>query len=193
MGNSPETSLAKQSLRQLKADIMIREGTQIKLKYLSRLGYLAGGLATVGLIIWWVIQHGVNCSVGIAIPQVCSISNYGLLWAGAMLGVWLSVAASRGRLTFEDLPTVVGRFREPMIRLIFAGTLGIVLGWFLSSKLIGLTFSGLDFSQFVSDPLVAILLGTISGISEKALSVRVIARSSEIIGSDANSSSTTTP
>ena len=104
VGNSPETSLAKQSLKQLKADIMIREGTQIKLRYLSRLGYLAAVLAIVGLIVWWGIKHWVNCSVETAIPQVCSISNYGLLWAGAMLGVWLSVAASRGRLTFEDLP-----------------------------------------------------------------------------------------
>lgn len=193
VGNSPETSLAKQSLKQLKAEIMIREGTQIKLDYLSRLGLLAAGLASAGVFFWIFIQNLGGCSATSMLPYWCLIGNYGLLWMGTMLGVWISVAASRGRLTFNDLPTVVGRFREPLIRLIFTGFLGIVLGWFLAANLIGITFADLDFSEFVSKPLTALVLGTVSGISEKALSVRLIARSSEIISSGADSSSATTP
>jgi len=188
VGDKPETSLARQNLTQLKAEIMVREGTKIKLKYLARLGALAAGMAAVGLVFYLFIWQNYSCGGKDSQAAICSGANYGLLWTGAMIGVWLSVAASRGRLTFEDLPTVIGRYLEPTIRLVFAGLLAIVLGLFLAADLLGLVFGGTDFSKFDASTLTAILLGIVAGIGEKALAVKIISRSDEVAGAAGASS-----
>ena len=98
-----------------------------------------------------------------------------------MAGAWMSVAATRRKVTFEEMPDFLSSYFEPLIRLIFVGLLVASFALFLQLEVLTLKVSGVDFKEFSSEVGVALLLGLIAGISEKALSVQIISRAQKAL------------
>jgi len=177
-----QVKLAGDALTQIQEEIAQREGRIIKLRYLIKLGRWAVALAAAALLLYW--DHSVRAAADGAAPGWNAVRAYYLVWAGAMAGVWVSVASSRARVRFEDLPTLIDHRTEPVIRLVYTGLLACVFALFLVVKLVEVKVGALETAQLGAVP-TALVVGVISGFAEKTLSLRLVRRARELVGDPA--------
>ena len=93
-----------------------------------------------------------------------------------MVGAWLSLAATRREISSEDISSFVDYRFEPFIRMLFVASLAAIVALFLQTNVLSIEVGSIKLSQFAGtgNTALALLLGVITGISEKAVSVRVI-------------------
>ena len=156
--------LAAEALDQIRADIVRRKGRIIKYRYLF---YLA---------IWALGGMAVGAAVVIGAKTYPGLSGYGWVIIGSMVGAWLSLAATRREISLEDISSFVDYRFEPFIRMLFVASLAAIVALFLQTDVLSIEVGSIKFSQFAGtgNTALALLLGVITGISEKAVSVRVI-------------------
>lgn len=65
--------------------------------------------------------------------------------------------------------------------MLFVGLLAMMLGLFLQLKALSITFANIDFSTYADSIGMALLLGLVAGISERLISVELIARAREMV------------
>jgi hypothetical protein len=106
--------------------------------------------------------------------------NLLLLEIGAMAGVWLSFGTRKALLKFEDLGVLEEDRLDPMVRLVFAGLLTLIIALTFALKVVVVTMGAIRTDQIVNDPLVALLIGMLCGVSEKALSSNVTKQASNL-------------
>jgi hypothetical protein len=165
-----DTNLASGALEQIRADIVRRIGTPLAYRYLRALaGWASGGIA-FGLIIV-IIGH-------FALPE---IAGYGWVVIGGMIGAWFSVAASRWQIAFETIPDYLDTYYEPFIRMLFVGIVVGIFALFLALSILTIKIGNVDFADFTKTVGVAILVGFVGGIGERALSVQLIERAQKIL------------
>lgn len=165
-----ETRQAMEALQQIREEVSTRLGRTIKFRYLRNLAAWAAGGIIVGLIIAGLAQQG-----------FAGLAGYGWVIVGSMIGAWVSVAATRRTIVFEEMPNFLDSKIEPFVRLLFVGFLAATFTLFIDLEVIQLTMAGVNFLTFDTDIRVALLLGVIAGISEKAVSLRVIDRAQKVI------------
>jgi len=173
-----DTSLASGALEQIRADFVRRVGTPLVYRYLLFLAGWALGGAVLGLIIVTIGYYR-------ALP---AIEGYGWVVVGAMVGAWFSVAASRWQIAFETIPDYLDIYYEPFVRMLFVAIGAGAFALFLNLPVLTIKIGNTDFAGF-TDPNsvgVAILLGLISGIGERALSVQLIERAQKILNPSAS-------
>ena len=174
------THLAAKALDQIREEISLRKGITIKLKYLSRLaGWALLGVAA-GASLVYIAAKGIP-GLYSPDPSTPGLKGYGWVVIGSMAGAWMSVASTRRKVAFEEMPDFLSSRFEPLIRLIFVGLLAASFALFLQHDLLTLKVSEVDFKNFSSEVGVALLLGLIAGISEKAVSVRIISRAQKAL------------
>jgi hypothetical protein len=161
VGENAQPQLATNSLAGLRNDIVIRESGPIKNIYLKRLGLSAIALSLLVVITTVFFLH--------IFPSVKDTIGYCFLWVGSMIGVFLSFASRRDPL-------------EPFVRLIFTGLATTVIGLLLSSELISVNLGNHKSIEFKTNWELALLLGALCGISEKALAVRISGQAKELLG-----------
>jgi hypothetical protein len=169
VGSNVDTSLAASALEQIRADIVRRKGRPVTYQYLYLLALCALGGAVVGELINLVARY--------FLP---GLTGYGWVIIGSMVGAWLS-AAMRREISFDSIPDFLDYGYEPYIRMLFVGVLAAVFALFLNLQVLSVTLGSADLVQFTENIGVALLLGLIAGISEKALSVQVIERARKIL------------
>jgi hypothetical protein len=172
---SPE--IAADALRAFEADIVNREAGPVKNAYMRKLGSWAtilGGAALAGFFF---------CDLFPRIPfkQVVAYKHFFVLWAGCMLGTWASFASRRVTLGFQDLVALEEDRVEPALRLVFAGSLTLILGLVFSSGMADIEIGSFAASQLKISGAIAFLTGAFAGISEKALPSAILTRASSII------------
>ena len=174
--NIVHPQIAFDALEQIKTNIVLLEGRELKKKYLWDLLQKAivlgsGVLAiTLGLDYVW--------------PEIFNFYPLGLVWAGAMTGVWVSVAIKRTKMSFEELPNYDERKIVPFLHLIFAGIITVVFALFLKLEIIGITFNDIDFTEFPRHPEMSFVLGFLGGFSEKALSLKILKKAQQAFGGE---------
>lgn len=165
-----KSKLAATALEQIRDEIVLRKGRTIQFRYLGK------------LVIWAVLGAalgGIIVAVGeIAVP---GLRGYGWVLIGSMAGAWMSVAASRREIAFEDLPYFLDSKLEPVIRLVFVGLLATAVALFLQLDVMSIEFLQVDFTEFAGNAGVGLLLGIVAGIGERALSVRLVKRAQEVV------------
>lgn len=166
-----QLELAVGALEQVRKELVIRKGKRVVYRYLTRLA-------------WWGLG-GVGVGVLIVLASAYKLApwmvGYGPVLIGAMAGAWLSVASGRRDVAFEDLPDFLGSKVEPAVRMAFVGLLALIVALFIKLGAVTITVGNLAFVEFAESTTVALLLGVIAGIGERALSVRIIQRAREIV------------
>jgi hypothetical protein len=174
VGENAQPQLATNSLAGLRNDIVIRESGPIKNIYLKRLGLSAIALSLLVVITTVFFLH--------IFPSVKDTIGYCFLWVGSMIGVFLSFASRRMSFSLEELPVLRRDPLEPFVRLIFTGLATTVIGLLLSSELISVNLGNHKSIEFKTNWELALLLGALCGISEKALAVRISGQAKELLG-----------
>lgn len=169
VGDNAQPQLAKRALEQVKNEITNRESGKIKNKYLKELGRKASMFGIPALIIGTFLNY-LKCKGNDFGCLNCSdFADLLILWAGTMVGVWLSFAITRTILGFNDLTIIEKDRLEPSLRLIFTGSLAIIFGLLFIKKAIVINLGDLSSAQIIDDPITAFLLGVILGLNEKII------------------------
>ncbi len=165
-GDLVRVELATEAHEDLRRELLTRKGNAIKFHYLAILAAWAGVGLALGL--------GLYC-LG---PWP---AGYGLLAMGAVVGAWLSVAASRWSLAFEDLPDFLDSRVEPPVRMLFVIMLALTLGVALQAGLLDVKLAGTDLKSFVDSAPIALILGLVAGVTERALATRFIEKAQTLV------------
>jgi hypothetical protein len=168
-------ALASGALEQIRADIVRRAGTPLVYRYLKALARcaLVGGVA--GLVIAYI---GISYTSFSYAPL---FKGYGFVLIGAMAGAWFSVAASRWQIAFDTITDYPDIKLEPVIRMLFVALVAAAFALFLHLDIITIKIANVDFKTFISSISVALLVGFIAGISQRALSVQLVDRATKVL------------
>lgn len=155
---------AAEALQDLREELLVRKGAAVKFRYLSHLaGWAAGG-----------VLCGAGLYAVLRLPSIPWSELYGLLVIGAVVGAWLSVAATRWSVAFEDLPNFLDSKLEPLVRMLFVMALALAVGVALHAGLLKIELAGTSLAEFTKKESIALLLGLVTGVSERALATRFI-------------------
>lgn len=154
--------LATRSLDALRAEIVAREAGRVKNGYMGKLGRRALGGAVLALAVF-------GCFEADLLPDPHKYRYFAILWAGCMLGTWLSFGARRVLLRFEDLGRLEADRLNPAMRLLFSGFLTMVLGLVFTTGMVNVGIGKLLTDNITSQLPVALLVGIFCGLSEQAL------------------------
>ena len=171
MSENVDTALALKALEQIRIDIVRRKGRHITYNYLLTLGLCGIGGIIFGLLV-----------VGLSI-QFTSLKGYGWIIMGSMVGAWLSVAAGRREVSFEGIPDFLNYGYEPIIRMVFVGLLSATFALFLQLGILSLKIADKDLASFPDPDKIglALVIGVVAGIGERALSVQLVARAQNVL------------
>jgi len=161
-GDNPKTAHASGALEQIREEIGIRMGRVLKFRYLAALAAwgFAGALVGVALVL---------------LGQVVSdLSGYGWVVIGAMVGAWMSIASTRRSVDLDELPDLLGRTLEPIVRLLYVGLVAVVIALLLEREVITIMLGKANLKAFAGDIGLALLVGVVSGLAERTMSNRVI-------------------
>lgn len=169
VGDNPATSLAIRAVEGIKRELVLREGRQIKTKYLVELGWLGLISAVFAVLLFSTGDYWPVWSA-----ELVALKPYFVVWAGSMVGVWISYAVGRSEVSFEELSNMDRRTTEAAIRIVFVGLVATALALFLSTKFMEFSVGGYSFNGFKSSIEIAGILGVIAGFSEKTLPTKLI-------------------
>lgn len=188
-GNPPKTELAAKILEQFKVHITNKEGGIVKSAYLRELGTKAIRFGLPALLTGIVINYFICCekTSPLCLNYVYTAALL-VLWAGAMLGVWLSQTISKTHIGFDDLALMDKDRLEPTFRLLFTGLLAAVIAMMLDSRLIEISLGEIKSSQVLNGNrhILTFLIGVILGLNEKILGSTLTSKVQNIFSSSSN-------
>jgi hypothetical protein len=181
---------ALRGLDAFREDFVSREASAVKNQYVRKLGARAAAFAIVFFIFYlgtWAVAS--NPGTGILAylmptlaPSIHSslfgdpLAQLFLLGIGASIGTWLSFSLRRPILHFDDLAVLEEDRLNPTARILFVVGLTLVVGLLLYTKLVAVKIGDIDV-----DLRMALLLGLLCGIAERALAGAVSQRASEVV------------
>lgn len=163
--------LATAALEQIRTDIFRRKGIRIVYGYLM-------------ILAWWAFVGIVVGGVMVLLAKFYepALAGYGWVIIGSMIGAWISVAVSRREVSFDGIQDYIERRAEPFIRMLFVAVFASIFALFLQLKILSLAIGDVDLGSFAGSLGLALVLGVVLGIGEKALSVQLIDRAQNVIG-----------
>ena len=182
--NNAMPEVARVALDRVVADLINAEGTQIKNARLMHLGTRALSLAGIFLLLYLVISllAGSPALFDAIHVEPLVAQSFMMLWVGCLGGVWLSYAIRTTTFTLRDLVATDADRLLPFTRLVFAGILTTILGLLLATGFVDAEIGAKSLSNFVRDPMLALLLGLFCGISELLLPTMIGKRAQDWMG-----------
>ncbi len=175
--------LANGALASLKDQIVTLEAGRVKNGYMRQLGaegFLLGAVPLAILIareLWRIYDPkstGYFSTLFESQPMgVVYILLYA--WVGAMVGTFLSFAMRNPVLTFDQLGVPESDRLNPSMRLSYVGILAVIVHVALLFGAFKISIGTLDSAKLETTPSLALLIGTFCGISERAISGKLIA------------------
>lgn len=156
--------IAKDALQRLQDEIAELDGARVKNDFLKHLGLWALLLSAPAWIIsaYFYFIYG-DASVSVPLLNLCC------LWSANQIGTWLSFATRKLDIGFFDLSRISEDQLEPAVRLVFTGSLAVIFALTLWAGLFAVQIGDFHANGWVTDPLIAVVLGALTGIAEKAL------------------------
>ncbi len=173
VGTSANPALAMRALSSLHNEIVAAEGGRIKNEYLKILGKWALALGLPALSTATVIEQ-FGCDLH-------AIKAFLLLWTGCMMGVWLSFGARKIVIQFYELGILENDRLNPPMRLVFAGAITVAIGLILSKQFLVLEAGKFSSKDLTDDFQTPILIGIFCGLSELALSSKLVQHASDFL------------
>lgn len=177
VGNSPATPEAAAALTMFKHDIVSREAGRIKNDYMILLGKWALAFAFICAVAFFTFDRWPFLPP----EQIYRYRNVMLVLTGCMAGAWASFASRKVALTFDDLAALEDDKLEPPLRLIFAGVLTVILVLVFCTGFAKVVIGGFDVSHVLTSGSVALLIGALAGLAEKALPAAMMQRATAFI------------
>jgi hypothetical protein len=171
---SVNPALAMSALAQIRTDVVRRKGRAIVYSYLAVLAAWALGAALLSQVIVWAFWASFH---------LADAWNYRWLLTGAPVGAWMSLAAGRSEISFDAIQDFVDRRIEPFVRLAFVMLLALAIGFLVELKAMAFKLGPVDLVNFANDGRLAFVLGLVVGLSERALSIKMIDRLQKAIPS----------
>lgn len=169
---------AAAALEQIRADIVRRVGMPLVYRYLAVLAACAVG----GLLAGIAAGHLIGFAAAfLGHPVWPAIHGYDWILVGAMAGAWFLVAVSRWQIAFDTIADYVDIQLEPVIRMLFVALVAAVFALFLHLSIVKITIGDVDLASFDNSISVALLVGFVAGISQRALSVQLIERAQKVL------------
>lgn len=174
-GPNASPDIARRALEGVTAELIDDQGAVVKNGHLIRLTKWAALFSAVAALVYAALRFAapggvVDRSLRALGVDADVLSCFMLLWIGCFAGVVLSYGSRTTTMTLSDLINTDADRLLPQVRLLFAGTLTMVLGLFLYLAVvefkIGSSISSLDVG---SSAMVAFLIGVLCGLSELAL------------------------
>ncbi len=186
-GADVSTEIAKIALDTVTRDLLDDEGGRVKNNHLRELGRAALEFSVPFVVLY----------IGLSLAgstEVCSLlaklqidpriaANFMLLWVGCFLGVWLSYGIRTVTVTLDDLINTDSDRLLPRVRLVFAGSLTMVVGLLFIVGAIEVKLGTFVVTKIASSAPLAFLVGALCGISETSLPGVASKRAANFIGS----------
>jgi hypothetical protein len=172
IGDDVETELATKAISQIRADILRRVGRRLAFRYLGFLAAWASGGAVIGLLV---------AAWGYAEPLFQKLGHYGWVIVGAMAGAWFGVAVRRWGIVFAELPDFLNVKSEPFVRMLFVAVVASILALFLDLGVLTIKLGEVNLGEFAGRVQIALLLGFIAGMSERAVSKQLMDQVGKVI------------
>jgi hypothetical protein len=167
---------ARQWLEALQAEILAREGPRVKNGYMKTLGLAAAIFAVIAAGLYLVLRNNPQLSHLLYIYR-----NLFILWAGTMIGTWLSFGLRRPKIMFKDLGILEEDMVEPAIRLIFTGLIAITIAFIFICGMVSINVGDLKSADLFGHGSTALLIGILLGVSEQALPGVLTRRASQFV------------
>ncbi len=186
-GDAPPTAMAAAALLALTQELIDDEAPRVKNGHLRQLG-------------GWVLKYSMWCLWAYVILRLLPdplaaflksqlaldrtvAANFMLLWIGCFWGVWLSYGIRTVKFTLSDLTRTDEDLLLPQMRLLFIGSLTMLLGLLFAYDVVELKLGGFTAGDMVAQPVIAFLIGAFCGISEAALPGSIAGKASAFVGS----------
>lgn len=164
-GENGNPYLAKKALENLKNDIIITFGAKLKTKYIKNLGI---GVFIFDCFIYYIYNN-------------YNLTNYLLVFMGALIGSWVSFCIRKLDIKFNDLVHFEKDTMPFYIRLIFIGIVSIIFAMLLKNEIITIQFGKFSLSTFFETNEKHFLFGIICGITDIKLAINLYRRSENIL------------
>ena len=185
-GSSPPTEMVSAALVVLTQELIDEEAPSVKNGHLLALGGWVLKYSTYFLFVYLILRLmpaplAVLVKSHLSIDRVTA-ANFMLLWVGCFWGVWLSYGIRTVKFALGDLTRTDDDLLIPQMRLLFIGSLTMLLGLLVTFDVVDVKLGGFTARNIVSDPDVAFLIGAFCGISESALPGSIAGKASAFIG-----------
>ena len=185
-GPSAAPDIAKGALDVVTADLIDDEAGAVKNGHMKELGRCAALFSVPFFLLYGALRFAADGALAPALAKLdvnsAILANFGLLWAGCFIGVWLSYGVRTTVFSLADLTMPDSDRLVPKIRLVFAGTLTMILGISFVLGFIEIKIGSFPITDIGTRPMLAFIVGVFCGISELALPGSVAKRASDFIG-----------
>lgn len=165
VGPEANPTLASRTLKVFNDNLVAREGARVKNKYMRKLAARSLLFGVPSLTLAFILKY--------AMTEYIIYSCILFIWSGCMGGVWLSFGIRKVSISLDDLYMLEADGLEPIVRLFFAGLLGIIASLVFATKSVVVSVGELSTADIFLSSKVALLIGFLCGISEIALSEKI--------------------
>jgi hypothetical protein len=175
----PHTTLAKLALDQMRAEFTAQQAGRIKNIYVRSLGAAAAVAAAPSLILYALITKYVE------IGWWYDHKAFLIAAAGAAMGTWLSFSIRRVNLSFSDLGILEEDLLDPSVRIVFVIGLTLTACLLFWTGVMNIQIGDLktNATEFMGRGSIAMLVGVLFGISERALATAISGRATAFVRS----------
>lgn len=180
---------AMSDLDLFKKEVVQIAGSRIKSRYTAKLSWTVLWVSSLMIVLGLFIQSAIvllgNEKLTTGKPgqpamttidgfyqweSAFSFANTGLLLAGAMWGLLFASMTRNIDPTFDTLITPDADLMEPWVRLLFFGIPALVIALLFQTEFVSISFGGrVSTSDINQNAVVAVLMGLLLGIAERAL------------------------
>ena len=186
-GTNAAPEIAKDVLASITADLVDDEAESIKNGHMKNLGKFVVAYSIPCLILYLVLCLTPPDALTSALAPLridpAILANFLILWVGCFIGVWLSYGIRTTTFSLADLTTRDQDRLMPHIRLIFAGTLSMIIGLLCAVNLIEIQIGMVSVTNISDSPMLAFIVGLFCGISELSLPSSIANRAHAVISS----------
>jgi len=159
IGTDVDTTRSIYELELVRDKISIKEGKKIKESYIIKLGLWALALGVIPMLIIMAFPFKIEGKEAI---------RYANVWAGCMVGTWISYTARRVSLDFNDLQISKTDKFEPLLKLVFMGVTTLFVFLIIETGLINITFGNIG-KGIMTDIRVVFLFGGFCGLLDSKI------------------------
>ena len=178
--DNAQPTISLNALQQLKNEIIERKSAEVKNAYFKLLGLKSLTLGVPPLIVAFILKTANYFSDKPLLRDFSTFSNFLYVWAGCMLGIWISFGARKTILTFEELISIEVDKLEPVMRLLFTGSIAVVFSLLFYKQAIVIDIAKVSTKNIESDAFVAIIFGIILGLSEQILGTKITKKAASL-------------